>query len=249
MCDLLAISAAFNYAPWQYLPLFAEKGNANVSGWGLGFFRDTGVVVEASTESVYQDNRMHDSFQRLARVIDSRMILAHLSCPLSGGRHEREAHPFTLDFLGHSWLFVHVGIVETIGGYRTRLQPRLDVHVASARVFEFLRDRMCEIVDQEPYCELLDALTRATTDLVQAYPGHYSYFLANESVLFGFFNFRQLTMLKLKEPMGDVLLITTIEEGLSSEPWRFIGLEGDSLGKIVVVGGADFLYQRALHQP
>ena len=42
MCDLLAISAGFNYTPRQYLPLFAEKGKRNLDGWGIGFFRGAG---------------------------------------------------------------------------------------------------------------------------------------------------------------------------------------------------------------
>jgi len=246
MCDLLAISAGFDYGPREYLPLFAERGKRNVSGWGIGFFREGRTLVENSAESVYHENQMHDSFQRLARVIDSRMILAHISCPLIGGQHDQAAHPFTLSFLGHSWLFVHVGIVRDIDRYRTRMEPRLDVNIPSARIFEFLRDRMVSMVSEDPYLGLLSALSMATRELVERYPGRYNYFLANESVLLAFFNFRQLMMLKEHDTLGNVLLLTTVEEGLSGEDWRYIGLEGDSAGKFVVIGGADFLYQQSL---
>lgn len=246
MCDLLAISAGFNYTPCQYLPLFAEKGKTNISGWGIGFFREAEVLVEKSLESAYHDDQMHDSFQRLARVIDSRMILAHLSCPLIGGRHRQPSHPFSLSFLGHSWLFVHLGIVHDIDSYRTVLEPRLDVDVPSARIFEFLRDRMVHLCSENPSLELMNAVSMATRELVEHYPGHYSYFMANESLLFAFFNFRQLMMLKEQETLGNVLLLTTVEEGLSDQEWHYIGLERETLGKLVVVGGADFLYQASL---
>lgn len=247
MCDLLAISAGFNYTPREYLPLFAEKGKQNISGWGIGFFREEQVLVEKSLESVYQENHMHDSFQRLARVIDSRMILSHLSCPLIGGRHREPSHPFKLSFLGHSWLFVHLGIVHDVDMYRTRLEPRLEADVPSARIFEFLRDRMINALSEDPYLQLLDVLSTATRELVQRYPGHYSYFLANESLLFAFFNFRQLMMLKEYETLGNVLLLTTVEEGLSDQEWREIRLDSDSMGKFVVIGAADFLYEKSLH--
>jgi predicted glutamine amidotransferase len=246
MCDLLAISAGFNYTPHRYLPLFAERGKRNIRGWGIGFFRDGEALVEKSAESIFQDDHLHDSFQRLARVIDSRMILAHISCPLIGGQHKTASHPYTLSFLGHSWLFIHVGLVQGIERYRTRLEPRLDDDVPSARIFEFLRDHTVDLLRENPYLEFLSALSAATRKMVEQYPGRYNYFLANESVLFAFFNFRQLMMLKERKTLGNVFVLTTVEEGLSDELWSYIGLEGDSRGKIVVAGGADFLYQRDL---
>jgi len=246
MCDLLAISAGFNYTPRRYLPLFAERGKRNISGWGIGFFREGEALVEKSGESVFQDDHMHDSFQRLARVIDSRMILAHISCPLIGGQHNGGSHPYSLSFLGHSWLFIHVGLVPNIERYRTRLEPRFNDDVPSARIFEFLRDHTVALMAENPYLEFLSALSAATREMVERYPGRYNYFLANESVLFAFFNFRQLMMLKEQKTLGNVLALTTVEEGLSDAVWRYIGLEGDSPGKFVVIGGADFLYQQTM---
>lgn len=246
MCDLLAISAGFNYTPREYLPLFAERGKRNVSGWGIGFFREGQALVEKSGESVYQENQMHDSFQRLARVIDSQMILAHISCPLIGGRHGQGSHPFSLSFLGHSWLFIHLGNIRNIETYPSQGGSRLDSDVPSARVFEFLRDHMVKCRLDNPHHDLLTLLALATKDLIATYPGHYNYFLANESVLFAFFNYRQLVMLKEQDSLGNILLLTSLEDGLSNEGWRNISLEGDSAGKFVVIGGAELLYQKSL---
>ena len=45
MCDILAISAGYNYTPKNYLPIFAEKGGENMNGWGIGFFREDQALV------------------------------------------------------------------------------------------------------------------------------------------------------------------------------------------------------------
>jgi predicted glutamine amidotransferase len=79
MCDILAISAGYNYTPKKYLPIFAEKGSENMNGWGIGFFREDQALVEKSAEQVFSDQQVHESFQRLARIIDSRIIISHLN--------------------------------------------------------------------------------------------------------------------------------------------------------------------------
>jgi predicted glutamine amidotransferase len=87
MCDIFALSAGYNYTAQDYLPVFAEKARKNMNGWGIGFFREGQAFVEKSSEQVFVGDQVHESFQRLARVIDSRIIISHISCPLSGGRH------------------------------------------------------------------------------------------------------------------------------------------------------------------
>ena len=83
MCELFAMSAGQHYTAQDYLPLFADKSRANISGWGIGFFRDGQVYIEKSCEGIYAGDQVHDSFQRLARVIDSRIILSHIRCTKS----------------------------------------------------------------------------------------------------------------------------------------------------------------------
>ncbi|HAA04854.1 MAG TPA: hypothetical protein DCE18_16015, partial [Syntrophobacteraceae bacterium] len=192
MCDIFALSAGYNYTAQQYLPIFAEKGKKNMNGWGIGFYRESQALIEKSAEQVYCERQVHESFQRLARVIDSRIIVSHISCPLSGGRHSSDNHPFSLSFLGHVWLFVHVGVVTEIEQYRTAYQPRLEPEVYPARIFEFLRDQLLAIMEYSPYESLLAALQTAIRNMVASYPGRYNFFLANESVLFAFSNFHSL---------------------------------------------------------
>jgi predicted glutamine amidotransferase len=242
MCDIFALSAGVNYTAQQYLPIFAEKGKRNMSGWGIGFFRDNHAFVERSSEKVYEGDQVHESFQRLARVVDSRIIVSHISCPLSGGSHAVQNHPFSLPFLDHEWLFVHVGIVEGIENYETRNEPRIDVDAYPARIFEYLRDQLVSYLRYTPYSSLGRSLVKSIRTMLSEYPGRYSFFLANESVLFGFSNFRQLMLLRELESFGNSLVLTSIKEGLSEKEWTRIQPEDNAVGKLIAVAGPDILY-------
>jgi predicted glutamine amidotransferase len=242
MCDILAISAGYNYTPKKYLPVFAEKGRENMLGWGIGFFREDQALVEKSSEQVFSDHQVHESFQRLSRVIDSRIIISHVNCPKSGGRHSSQLHPFSLTFLDHNWLFAHVGVVENINEYLTSGTPRLEVDVFPARIFEYLRDQLESLHRMNPYISVYIALRMAIQKLVENYPGDYSFFLANESFLFAFCNFRQLMILKESESMGDILLVTSVRERLSRTDWHPITPDPQSKGELLVIAGPDVLY-------
>ena len=242
MCDIFAISAGYQHTPKKYLPIFAEKGKKNMNGWGIGFFRDDQAFTEKSDEQVFSQEQVHESFQRLARVIDSRIIISHINCPKSGGRHTDHRHPFKLSFLDHNWLFAQVGVVKSVEKYRTNEEPRLAADVYPARIFEYLRDRMILLHNQNPYISLYMALRISIQKLVSDYPGEYAFFLANESVLFAFCNYRQLMLLKESESMGDILLITSIKEGLSQSKWQQIVPDPQSHGELLVIAGPDVLY-------
>jgi predicted glutamine amidotransferase len=224
------------------LPIFAEKGKRNMNGWGIGFFRDNQALVEKSSEQVYDSEHVHEGFQRLARVVDSRIIVSHISCPLSGGRHTAHNHPFSLSFLDHVWLFVHVGLIEGIENYQTTNEPRIDVDVYPARVFEYLRDQLISYLRYTPYGSLGRSLVKSIKNMLSEYPGRYAFFLANESVLFAFCNFLPLMLLQVSESSGNSLVLTSIKEGLSDKEWTAIRPEKNTLGKLIVVAGPDVLY-------
>ena len=242
MCDIFALSAGVNYTAQQYLPIFAEKGKQNMSGWGIGFFRDNQALIEKSSEKVYDGEQVHGSFQRLARVVDSRIIVSHISCPLSGGRHTAHNHPFSLSFLDHVWLFVHVGVIDGIADYQTTNEPRIDVDVYPARVFEYLRDQLISYLRYTPYGSLGRSLVKSIRNMLSEYPGRYAFVLANESVLFAFCNFRQFMLLRQSESVGNSLVLTSIKEGLSDNEWISISPEKNTLGKLLVAAGPDVLY-------
>jgi predicted glutamine amidotransferase len=242
MCDIFALSAGYNYTAKEYLPVFAERAKQNINGWGIGFFRNGQAYVEKSSEQVFSGHQVHESFQRLARVIDSRVIVSHISCRLSGGRHSAHNNPFSLSFLDHIWLFVNIGRDQDIGRYETSNQPRLEAEVQAARVFEYLRDELVNRVRIHPYGSLYGALNESIRKLLSEYPGLYTFFLANESVLFAFSNFRRLLLLKKSETLGDILLVTSVGKRLSPEEWLPIRPEKKSLGKLMVIAGPDLLY-------
>lgn len=242
MCDIFAISAGYNYIAEDYLAVFAEKARRNINGWGIGFFREGQALVEKSAEQVFDGDQLHESFQRLARVIDSRIIVSHISCPLSGGWHSAHNNPFALPFLDHIWLFVNVGRGQKIEPYRSDNEPRLDADVKGARIFEYLRDALVNHMRQHPYASLYGVLRECIRELLSEYPGQYTFFLANESVLFAFTNFRRLLLLRKSETLGDILVITSVGERLSPEEWLPIEPDESSLGKLLVIAGPDLLY-------
>jgi predicted glutamine amidotransferase len=242
MCDIFALCSGYSYTAQRYLPIFAEKGKNNMDGWGIGFFRDNEALVEKSPESVFDGHQVHESFQRLARVVDSRIIVSQISCPLSGTHRGESKHPHALSFLDHVWLFAHVGVVERIDSYETSLSPRVEVEGFTGRILEFLRDRLVSLMEANPYGSLYDALKASLKRLVLQYPGRYTFFLTNELTLFAFTNYRPLMLLRESETMGNILLITSIDEGLSPKGWLSIPPAEDSWGKLLVITGADVLY-------
>ena len=242
MCDIFALSAGYNYTAKDYLPVFAEKAKQHMNGWGIGFFRNGSAFIEKSSEQVVMGDQVHEGFQRLARVIDSRIIISHISCPLSGPRHSAHNNPFSLSFLDHTWLFVNVGRDVNIEDYQTVNEPRLEPQVNAARIFEYLRDNLSARIRSYPYGTLYTVLRDVIRELISDYPGSYTFFLANESVLFGFTNFRRLLLMKKSEEIGDILIITTVRERLSPGGWVPIQPGKNSLGKLLVVAGPDVLH-------
>ncbi len=242
MCDIFALSAGYNYSAKDYLPVFAKKAKQNMNGWGIGFFRNGSALVEKSSEQVMIGDQVHEGFQRLARVIDSRIIISHISCPLSGGSHSAHNNPFTLSFLDHTWLFVNVGKDQDIDQYQTVYKPRLEPEVSTARIFEYLRDHLLDRIKSYPYGSLYAALRDVIRELLSDYPGFYTFFLANESVLFGFSNFRRLLLMKKAESIGDILIITSVKERLSPGEWVPVKPGKKSQGKLMVIAGPDVLY-------
>lgn len=249
MCDLFALSASRSYTAAQSLPLFAVRGRANVHGWGIGFFRHHVPVVEKSAEKVFTDGRLHGSFQRLARVVDSPTIVAHIRYKSSGQVDECHAHPFTLDFWGQSWIFAHNGKAPAIEPYASRHEPRLEAKSDSARILEFLRDYFLEAEPRRPHTPFIQVLKEALERLLREYPGEYNFLLTNGRVLWAFTNHRQFLLLKGSQRLEEALLLTTIEEGLSPEDWKRIKAKPGSPGKILLIAGGDLLHLENLASP
>ena len=241
MCDLFALSASRNYTAATSLPLFAVRGRKNVHGWGIGFFHRRSPVVEKSGEKVFTDGRLHGSFQRLARVVNSPIIVAHIRYKSSGRVDECHAHPFTLDFWDQSWVFAHNGKAPAIEPYSSRQEPRLEARSDSARILEFLRDFFVAAEPRRYHTPFILILKEALKRLLQEYPGEYNFLLTNGRVLWAFTNHRQFRLLKGSSKLEDALLLTTIDEGLSPEKWKKIVAGPGSGGRILLIAGGDLL--------
>jgi len=241
MCDLFALSASRSYTAAASLPLFAVRGRSNVHGWGIGFFRRSQPVMEKSAEKVFTDGRLHGSFQRLARVVKSDVIIAHIRYKSSGQLDECHAHPFTLDFWGEPWIFAHNGKAPAVEPYHSRHEPRLEAGSDSARAFEFLRDYFTDAYQARRHTPFREILQEALVALIQQYPGEYNFLLTNGRIIWAFTNHRQFLLLKGSERLEEALLLTTIEEGLSPENWQRISCQEGTLGKLLLLAGGDLI--------
>jgi len=246
MCDLFALSAAQHYTAATSLPLFAVRGRQNVHGWGIGFFRQGIPVVEKSGDQVFADGRLHVSFQRLARVVNSPIILAHIRYKSSGEVDECHAHPFVLTFWDQAWIFAHNGKAPAIEPYASPHPPGLEATSDSARAFEFLRDYFLEAEPRRPRTPFGVILKEALVLLLKSYPGGYNFLLTNGRVIWAFTNHRQFMMLKGSEKLEDALLLTTIEDGLSSESWQKLAAREGSGGRLLLIAGGDLILSEDL---
>ncbi len=242
MCDLFAMSAATNYSAPKSLPIFAAKAGRNMDGWGIGFFKKNRAYVEKSADQAYQEGRFHDGFQRLARVVSSKFIIAHVRLRTSGPIDECHAHPFVLQFKGQDWIFAHNGKAPAIESYRSQRVRLDDVVSDSARTFEYLLDGIAARCERSnDIFGLFRAVADASRQLVEEYPGSYNYLLTNGWVLFAFSNHRQFLLLKESKSLERCLLLTTVEHGLSEDNWTRFSRRAKSIGFLMASVGSDIV--------
>jgi hypothetical protein len=243
MCELFAMSAGQHYTAQEYLPRFADKARANMSGWGIGFFREGQVHIEKSCDGIYAGDMVHDSFQRLARVIGSRIIISHIRCPKAGHQQESLAQPLTDHFLEHHWLFSHMGEAQGGHGYESP-RPLMRERLLAARIFEFVRDGLLKQMADWPELSLYQGLVVALSQLITRYPGEYIFFLANESVLLAFLNCAQVFIYRPPQALGEFLVLTTVAGGLTLDPehWHGYANPDPTRGQVLIVSGSDLLH-------
>ena len=248
MCDIFALSATKDYSAPEILPLFALRAKKNMDGWGLGFFRKHHAVIEKSAEQIYYSGHLHDSFQRLARVVKSRIIICHIRLRTSGLVDECHAHPFVLTFGGHNWIFAHNGKAPAIESYKSRSTAIEDAVSDSARAFEYLRDLM---EDHHRHTTKLDmifeTLLSSTAQMIDQYPGNYNFLLTNGHLLFAFTNHRQFMVMKGIRELKGTLLLTTLARGLSEEDrWLRVAKATNRRGLLLAISGNDVIIHQSI---
>ena len=247
MCELFALSAKKDYSAPEFLPIFAVQAKKNMDGWGIGFFRKQQALIERSAEQIYDSGHIHDSFQRLARVVKSRIILCHVRFRTSGLVDECHAHPFVLSFGGSQWLFAHNGKAPAIESYQSRGGVIKDTVSDSARAFEYLRDHIadcCRTVSEST--TLFKALFDGTAQMIEQYPGEYNYLLSNGQILFAFTNHRQFMVLRGSRELEGALIITTLALGLSQDKWLRVAKSTSRQGLLLAISGNDIVLREAL---
>ena len=228
MCDLFALSAKKDYSAPEFLPIFAVRAKKNMDGWGIGYFRKYNAFVEKSENQVFVSGHVHDSFQRLARVIKSRFIICHVRLQTSGPVDECHAHPFVLRFGGHDWIFAHNGKAPAIESYRSPGEPIEDAVSDSARAFEYLRDHMEDHHGHDQY------------------PGDYNFLMSNGHLLFAFTNHRQFMVMKGSQKLKGAFLLTTLARGLSKEKWLRLAKATNRRGLLLAISGNDVIIHKSI---
>ena len=247
MCDLFALSAKKDYSLPRSLPAFAYQARKNMDGWGIGYFRKHHAFVEKSAKRVFVSGQVHDSLERLARVVKSRIIICHVRFQTSGPVDECHAHPFTLRFAGHNWIFAHNGKAPAIESYKSTGIVIEDAVSDSARTFEYLRDHLLDNFQMGiGVPDLFKTLCRGTEQMVDMYPGEYNYLLSNGRIIFAFTNHRQFMFLKESKRLEAGLLLTTVARGLSNEKWRRMAKASNRKGMLLAISGTDIILQESI---
>jgi predicted glutamine amidotransferase len=247
MCDLFALSAKKDYSAPKSMPLFAIRAKKNMDGWGIGFFRKYQAIVEKSAEQIFHSGHLHDSFQRLARVVKSRIILCHIRFRTSGFVDECHAHPFVLKFGGHDWIFAHNGKAPAIESYTSSGIAIEDAVSDSARAFEYLRDHIENHYRNATEPEMLfKALSDSTAQMIDQYPGDYNFLLSNGHLLFAFTNHRQFMIMKGSRELEGALLLTTLARGLSKEKWLRLAKATNRRGLLLAISGNDVILHQSI---
>ncbi|MFH1991315.1 MAG: class II glutamine amidotransferase [Pseudomonadota bacterium] len=247
MCDLFALSAKKDYAVPEFLPIFAVRARKNMDGWGIGFFRKNRALVEKSADRIYYSGHFHDSFQRLARIVKSRIIICHVRFRTSGLLDECHAHPFVLRFGGHTWIFAHNGKAPAIESYQSRGAVTKEAVSDSARTFEYLRDHMeNHRQDAAGPKTLFKSLFDSVAQMIDQYPGEYNFLLSNGQLLFAFTNHRQFMVLRGRSQLEGALLLTTLGRGLSKDKWWRVARATTRQGLLLAISGNDIILQEPL---
>jgi len=215
MCDLLTISSRRACKASRSLPAFAICGKHNCDGWGVGFFDSEGrAEVRKSRDPAYRENRdaVDEGLLKVAEEVTSRYFLGHVRFASCGEVCDANCHPFKLAFLGRDWLFAHNGTCRGIVGYMSAREPVLEARNDSARIFEYLRDRLLDAHAEETGRPFFQALAEATLGLVNEFDDAadtFNYLLCNGSALFVFMHHRPFYVLHRRKTDGDALVMTT----------------------------------------
>jgi predicted glutamine amidotransferase len=231
MCDLLIMSSAEEYKAPYTLQDFAICGNRNCDGWGVGYFNENGqAVIRKSRAAAFNPNSddIDDQYLELSKSARSKSMVGHLRLTSCGITCDQNCHPYKLNFLGRDWIFAHNGTCRRIVDYRTPHQRIEESTTDSARIFEYLRDRIITKyqVSSDTPRSLFGVVADAILDLLNTYDSmeplsdNFNLVLCTSRLLFVFMHHRPFYVLQRPKIGSDALIITTCEDGLTDgEEW------------------------------
>lgn len=111
MCELMALSFAAPVSADFSIREFADRGDENADGWGLGWYPDQSLAVVKEPRK-WRESR-HASFLEDYPCLRSRIYLAHVRHRTRGGRPTRaDTHPFARELGGREYCFAHNGTLD-----------------------------------------------------------------------------------------------------------------------------------------
>jgi predicted glutamine amidotransferase len=226
MCDLLAVTSRYPYKADEAVPAFVVIGSRNTDGWGLCYYQGEKPIVRKSARKAFDGQNIDAELLKLSREAQGKIILGHIRRTSSGLTDKCHSHPFVLEFLGREWTFAHNGTSRSIENYRSKRERLKTVKSDSARIFEFIRDRMLDDFEKKEFSEfgLFSALENAVAALLEDHEGGFNFLLTDGALLYAFSHYRPFWILHRSKTLGDASLITTIDQGLTDgENWFPVG--------------------------
>jgi predicted glutamine amidotransferase len=242
MCDLFAASARHRHTFRDSLTAFSLAGFDNRDGWGIGYHDDEGFAhADRQAAPAFDGEVMDTRLESLASSLRTRQLIAHLRFASIGQPCDSNCHPYSLEFLGRQWLFAHNGTCSAVNSYETAGARVADASTDSARAFEFLRDQIVAIRgDGLTARPLFPAIVEATARLLDEFPnGGFNFLLSSHDLLVACVHHRPFWVLRRPKATDDVLVMTTVDEGLTDgEDWQAIGDRDRNCALLLfVVGG------------
>ena len=246
MCDILTVSSSYTYKAPYSLNDFAICGNRNRDGWGIGYFDEKGqAVIQKSRRIAYDPDKdmVDDELIKLSKSIRSKYIVGHVRLTSCGATCDHNCHPFKLNFLGRDWLFAHNGTCRRIMDYKTENEILSGVTNDSARIFEYLRDRILQ-KHRGGFIEtsFFQVLSESVLDLINEYDSeksgddNFNFVLCEQNLMFVFMHHRPFFVLHRPKSISDALIITTCEDGLTDgEIWVKVNDYDRAYGTLLLI--------------
>ncbi|RME42953.1 MAG: class II glutamine amidotransferase [Deltaproteobacteria bacterium] len=124
MCRLFGFKSAVELSVHHSLRAaenaIAKQSLRHPDGWGIGYYYDGVPHLQRSSTAAFEDG----TYERLARMLASDLVVAHVRKATVGEKNDLNTHPFQFG----RWLFIHNGNVVA---------------------FDRIRDSLLEIIDEK----------------------------------------------------------------------------------------------------